>query len=105
MKKFENKYKTDSEKDEPLFKSALYRKHLDADGDINTDRNDSDQIGDTQHDQGFGNSDIINSPPKPLPRTSRTNSVPDYTQCLNEDTSATPRPRPRTTASAYKVKT
>ncbi|CAD7091004.1 unnamed protein product [Hermetia illucens] len=102
VKKFENKYKTDSEKDEPLFKSALYRKHLDADGDINTDRNDSDQIGDTQHDQGFGNSDIINSPPKPLPRTSRTNSVPDYTQCLNEDTSATPRPRPRTTASAYK---
>ncbi|XP_017147027.1 coronin-7 isoform X2 [Drosophila miranda] len=104
IRKFEAKYKIDTEKDVRA-----------AGGDGHDDEKESP----TEHSAGSSeeasasssgaldthSASGSNSPPKPMPRTSRNNSLPEASDSAGESssTTTTPRPRPRTTAAtAYK---
>ncbi|XP_068139744.1 coronin-7 isoform X1 [Drosophila tropicalis] len=106
IRKFEAKYKTDSEKD----------RGQELDGWLHKEKESP-----TEHEHSMGSSEEAlssggmdnnsasssNSPPKPMPRTSRNNSLPEVVGggsiSAGEADNGTPRPRPRTTAAqAYK---
>ncbi|XP_067641651.1 coronin-7 isoform X2 [Eurosta solidaginis] len=118
--KFDNKYKTDSEKDAK--ETELMRRFSrespaddstgsseDASNATATDLSSpQQQQRDREGSCGSIGSGGITSPPRPMPRTSRNNSLGD-TVCSAQAASSVggdevmPRPRPRTTAaSAYK---
>ncbi|EDW06284.2 uncharacterized protein Dmoj_GI21649 [Drosophila mojavensis] len=101
IRKFEAKYKTDSEKDQ---QAQQLHHHLD-DKDSPTEHStgsseeaSSSAALDTNSPSGS------HSPPKPMPRTSRNNSLPESTTPQSgsggDSECNTPRPRPRTTAAA-----
>ncbi|XP_034100927.1 coronin-7 isoform X1 [Drosophila albomicans] len=98
IRKFEAKYKTDSEKD---IVHQVDEKESPTEHSTGSSEEASSSAGlDTNSASGS------HSPPKPMPRTSRNNSLPEATtpQGSSGGDSAgegnTPRPRPRTTAAA-----
>lgn len=93
FKKFDAKYKTDSEKEMAA-----------------NENNESDMGGNQEHSPPSINSpntedSSSSSVPKPMPRTSRNNSLQDAAQPQSalDSNAITPKPRPRTSAGAYKV--
>lgn len=105
IRKFEAKYKTDSEKDQQA--QQLHHQLDDKDSPTEHSTGSSEEASssaalDTNSPSGS------HSPPKPMPRTSRNNSLPEATTPQSgsggDSECNTPRPRPRTTAAAaYKV--
>uniref|UniRef100_A0A1A9V0J8 Coronin n=1 Tax=Glossina austeni TaxID=7395 RepID=A0A1A9V0J8_GLOAU len=93
MRKFDSKYKTDSEKD-----------NKGEEGMINTDASSPLQnVESPNTDESSSNN--ASTAPTPMPRTSRNNSLPDSGQLTNAGggNNIMPRPRPRTTTpGAYK---
>ncbi|XP_017030540.1 coronin-7 isoform X3 [Drosophila kikkawai] len=103
IRKFEAKYKVDSEKEKAQSQSQSQ---------------EDDKESPTEHEHSTGSSEEVSSsaasgshsPPKPMPRTSRNNSLPEAaSDSAGENNSGsgsgsgTPRPRPRTTAAgSYK---
>lgn len=86
FKKFDSKYKTDSEKE------------------CGEDNMMHDDDGGSPSQDSPNTEDSSSSVPKPMPRTSRNNSLQDSMPNLPMDANKVmPKPRPRTTASAYKV--
>ncbi|XP_039499560.1 coronin-7 isoform X1 [Drosophila santomea] len=103
IRKFEAKYKVDSEKE----KAHAYAQSQEDDKESPTEQEHS--TGSSEEVSSSGGLDNhsasgSHSPPKPMPRTSRNNSLPEASDSAGESSSTnTPRPRPRTTAaSAYK---
>ncbi|XP_041674405.1 coronin-7 isoform X2 [Drosophila eugracilis] len=103
IRKFEAKYKVDSEKE----KAHGYAQSQEDDNQSPTEQEHS--TGSSEEVSSSGGLDNhsasgSHSPPKPMPRTSRNNSLPEASDSAGESGSTnTPRPRPRTTAaSAYK---
>ncbi|XP_034490878.1 coronin-7 isoform X1 [Drosophila innubila] len=94
IRKFEAKYKTDSEKDVQVDEKESPTEHSTG----SSEEASSSGALDTNSASGS------HSPPKPMPRTSRNNSLPEATTPGSGGDSAgegnTPRPRPRTTAAA-----
>ncbi|KAM8720160.1 hypothetical protein ACLKA7_006238 [Drosophila subpalustris] len=94
IRKFEAKYKTDSEKDIQVDEKESPTEHSTG----SSEEASSSGALDTNSASGS------HSPPKPMPRTSRNNSLPEATTPGSGGDSAgegnTPRPRPRTTAAA-----
>ena len=94
FKKFDAKYKTDSEKDN---------------SNVIVEESNEDGGGMQQYSPPSENSpntedSSSSSVPKPMPRTSRNNSLPDaQLQSPMEPPNVMPKPRPRTSATAYKV--
>ncbi|KAH8420102.1 hypothetical protein KR009_005811 [Drosophila setifemur] len=104
IRKFEAKYKVDSEK-EP--KANVHAQSQEDEKESPTEQEHS--TGSSEEASSSGGLDThsasgSHSPPKPMPRTSRNNSLPEASDSAGESsTTNTPRPRPRTTAaSAYK---
>ncbi|KAH8266238.1 hypothetical protein KR038_004322 [Drosophila bunnanda] len=95
IRKFEAKYKVDSEKEKAQSQSQSQ---------------EDDKESPTEQEHSTGSSEEVSSsaasgshsPPKPMPRTSRNNSLPEAaSDSAGENSgSGTPRPRPRTTAAA-----
>ncbi|XP_037724371.1 coronin-7 isoform X1 [Drosophila subpulchrella] len=103
IRKFEAKYKVDTEKE----KANAYAQSQEDDKESPTEQEHS--TGSSEEVSSSGGLDNhsasgSHSPPKPMPRTSRNNSLPEASDSAGESSSTTtPRPRPRTTAaSAYK---
>ncbi|XP_017054931.1 coronin-7 isoform X2 [Drosophila ficusphila] len=103
IRKFEAKYKVDSEKE----KAHAHAQSQEDDKESPTEQEHS--TGSSEEHSSSGGLDNhsasgSHSPPKPMPRTSRNNSLPEASDSAGESSSTTtPRPRPRTTAaSAYK---
>ncbi|XP_013109515.2 coronin-7 isoform X1 [Stomoxys calcitrans] len=105
FKKFDAKYKTDSEKESTG--------DMDENGGRYDDDNNDEEDGAREHSPHSSSQDSPNtedsssSVPKPMPRTSRNNSLQDtlsgQQQPLSvEANKVLPKPRPRTTATAYK---
>lgn len=96
FKKFDSKYKTDSEKE------SAYNNDAD-DGDYDSGGAQEQKTPPSQDSPNT--EDSPSSVPKPMPRTSRNNSLQDSNQQqLGQDApSILPKPRPRTSAGAYKV--
>ncbi|EDV91711.1 coronin-7 isoform X2 [Drosophila grimshawi] len=92
IRKFEAKYKTDSEKEPPC---QVDEKESPTEHSTGSSEEASSSAAlDTNSASGS------HSPPKPMPRTSRNNSLPEATSCDSAGECNTPRPRPRTTAAA-----
>lgn len=106
FKKFDTKYKTDSEKEssENIDDNCVGSGGYDDDNNYEDDgaREPSPPSQDSPNTE-----DSSSSVPKPMPRTSRNNSLQDSTgqqqPLAVEPNKVMPKPRPRTTASAYKV--
>ncbi|XP_070074392.1 coronin-7 isoform X2 [Drosophila takahashii] len=107
IRKFEAKYKVDSEKEKA---ANAYAQSQEDDKESPTEQEHSTGSSEehSSHSSGGGmdnhSASGSHSPPKPMPRTSRNNSLPEASDSAGESSSTTtPRPRPRTTAaSAYK---
>lgn len=99
MKKFDLKYKTDSEKDS---KVTLVDSHIVSES---SPPPTSLSLNDSSNSNSEGNS--VTSAPTPMPRTSRNNSLVEtvaQSSAIAGDGSAPPKPKPRTTtSSSYKV--
>lgn len=123
LRKFDNKYKTDSEKDcKETELSRRFSRESPADestgssedasiataGDLSSPSQHQQQHREREGSSGSVGSGVT-SPPRPMPRTSRNNSLGDAatTAAVTGGVAGdevTPRPRPRTTAAAaYKV--
>lgn len=108
FKKFDTKYKTDSEKESS---ENIDDNCVGSGGGYDDDNNYEDDGAREQSppSQDSPNTeDSSSSVPKPMPRTSRNNSLQDSTgqqqqPLVVEANKVMPKPRPRTTASAYKV--
>lgn len=123
IRKFDAKYKTDSEKETVVSNKNRLSFIESKDVDCNPDSPQEDSTGSSEEvssespqQQHSGGDSGFNSPPKPMPRTSRNNSLPDATTTttttppintpgsVSMEDNSMPRPRPRTTAaSTYKV--
>ncbi|XP_023292449.2 coronin-7 isoform X1 [Lucilia cuprina] len=92
FKKFDTKYKTDSEKEMIMADDSH-----EGDGG-------AQQITPPSEDSPNTEDSSSSSVPKPMPRTSRNNSLPDAQQPQSplESNNVIPKPRPRTSAGAYK---
>ncbi|XP_054728049.1 coronin-7 isoform X1 [Anastrepha obliqua] len=116
IRKFDNKYKTDSEKDfKELELTRRFSRESPADEstgsseDATTDLSSPPQQQQREREGSSGSvGSGVTSPPRPMPRTSRNNSLGDaattgaFASGAGGD-EVMPRPRPRTTAaSAYK---
>lgn len=107
MKKFDNKYKTDSEKSIPPIRKRNISPQNGGDGGDNNHEEQSRIVSlnsSQESPEDSCHSDhSITTPPKPMPRTSRNNSLPDSQHSSSSDETPTPRPKPRTTTpSSYK---
>lgn len=114
IRKFDTKYKIDSEKDtkreEIVQKTENFRNY----GHFSIEDNNCNE--ESPADESYGseetststsspqqNDSAATTPPKPMPRTSRNNSLPDSSQSSVDE--VVPRPRPRTNANTtYKVR-
>ncbi|XP_020715431.1 coronin-7 isoform X2 [Ceratitis capitata] len=119
LRKFDNKYKTDSEKDcKETELSRRFSRESPADestgssedasiataGDLSSPSQHQQQQREREGSSGSVGSGVT-SPPRPMPRTSRNNSLGDAatTAAVTGGVAGdevTPRPRPRTTAAA-----
>lgn len=91
FKKLDAKYKTDSEKE------MMIEDNNEGDGGAQQKSPPSEESPNTEDSSS-------SSVPKPMPRTSRNNSLPDtQPQSPQDSNSVIPKPRPRTSAGAYKV--
>lgn len=108
IRKFEAKYKVDMA---PAHAAGQSHVQHSQEGDKESPTDQEHSTGSSEEASSSGGLDNTvsggNSPPKPMPRTSRNNSLPEASDSAGESSgTATPRPRPRTTAaSAYKVPT
>ncbi|XP_055843169.1 coronin-7 isoform X2 [Episyrphus balteatus] len=102
MKKFDSKYKSDT--DNKNISSIRKRAVSPQNGDNNHEeppRMVSHNSSQESPEESCSSDHSITSPPKPMPRTSRNNSLPDSQHSSSSD--ETPRPKPRTTTpSSYK---
>lgn len=101
IKRFDNKYKEDEEKQ--LRKEEQRSASIqNSEKSFSDEENKSSESDNGSYKNGHGTNG--STPPKPLPRTSRNNSVSEQGTVLPEDTSNGSRPvaRPRT-AATYKV--
>ncbi|KAH8354729.1 hypothetical protein KR084_004466 [Drosophila pseudotakahashii] len=108
IRKFEAKYKVDSEKEKV---ANAYAQSQSQEDDKESPTEQEHSTGSSEEHSSHSSGGLDNhsasgshSPPKPMPRTSRNNSLPEASDSAGESSSTTtPRPRPRTTAaSAYK---
>ncbi|KAH8396307.1 hypothetical protein KR222_007695 [Zaprionus bogoriensis] len=98
IRKFEAKYKTDSEKEQQQQQLHVDDKESPTEHSTGSSEEASSSAAlDTNSASGS------QSPPKPMPRTSRNNSLPESGSGDSPGEGNTPRPRPRiTAAAAYK---
>ncbi|XP_001966209.3 coronin-7 isoform X1 [Drosophila ananassae] len=105
IRKFEAKYKVDMA---PAHAAGQSHVQHSQEGDKESPTDQEHSTGSSEEASSSRGLDNTvsggNSPPKPMPRTSRNNSLPEASDSAGESSgAATPRPRPRTTAaSAYK---
>ncbi|XP_073834070.1 coronin isoform X2 [Musca autumnalis] len=100
FKKFDSKYKTDSEKESAGGGGCV---GYDDDNNLHDDESGHGREHSPPSQDSPITEDSSSSVPKPMPRTSRNNSLQDSMPNLPMDANKVmPKPRPRTTASAYK---
>lgn len=102
IKRFDNKYKEDAEKQLRKEEQRSSNIQNNSEKSFSDEENKSSESDGGSYKNGHGSNG--STPPKPLPRTSRNNSVSEQGTVLPEDTSNGSRPvaRPRT-AATYKV--